>query len=384
MASDPSLAAKSRADDASLDAAILAGWDKALGGPKADTDPSAAVKETEERILGKASAPEPDEPAEDNVEVVAPRAASDEDDETNDADLDPALANAEEEEAKARAAAGQKAELAAKTEAKPDAGTLKRLEQIQKAEQRHKAAAAVRMQELQRKEAELSERAAAVQRFESLRERVRFDPVAVLMELGLTEDDFDAAGQQIYAYSKAGRENPKLRQSAAEMMQRREHETKTQKLERELQELRQERDREKQEIALERYKDGYLARAKQTTSDETPIMRAMMAEDPTEARELVYYVANELYQQTGEEPEPHEVINTLEQLQRAELKKRGINLDLLKKNPAPAPAGEKKTAAKKTLTNDMTNPKAPPKTTPRDDDELDRAIVRAIESGQFE
>jgi hypothetical protein len=393
LASDPVLAAKRAANDADLDAQILAGWDAAMGeGGKASLDKG--IRETESRVLKKdvaSSADDDDGDDESQVSAASDAesaaAAAEDESEPHDADLDPETSKAQAAEAKAREEAG--GEETPKTEPeskKPDPQVLKRLEQLNRQEQRNKAAASVRMQEIQRREAELEQRTAAVQRFDVIKERAKFDPVGVLSELigEASAEDYDAIAQQFFAVGSAGAKDPRIRAKAAEVMQGRQTHSETQRLKREIDEMRAERERERNELQLERYKTGLASRAQKAISDKAPIMRALFASDPDEARELIYAVANDMYQTTGEEPDVGDVIASLEQWKRSELKKFGIDPDLLNKKTETLVAGEKKTA-KKTLTNAMTNPKAPKKPTPpEDDDELDAETIRALESGQFD
>lgn len=373
---DPAVAAKKSAEDADLDASILAGWDAALGGKTQSADLEATVKETEKRVLKKDAAPPEDD---------EPKVEASEDDEPHDADTLNAAENAkaEEEEAAARAAAGAK-----EPEPKPaqDPQTLKRLEQLQRAEQRNKAAALQRMQEIQRREQEFADVAARVKSFDEKKERARFDPVGVLSELigEMSVEDYDAIAQQFFAMGSAGAKDPRVREKATAAMQSRQTMTAQQKLEKELQALRDEREQERAAVQLDRYKSGLATRAQKAIGDETAVVKAMFAQDPDEARELLYFVANDIYQQTGEEPDVADVVVALEAWQRAEMKKRGIDPDGYFKKTQPQPAGEKKTAVTKSLTNNLTNPKAPKKAVPEDDDELDADIIRALQSGQLD
>lgn len=279
-------------------------------------------------------------------------------------------------------------ETAAETEEevtapKVDPQTAKRLETIRRAEQRAKDAHQIRLLELQRKETELAQLSETVARFEKLKSRVKYDPVAVLQELGVTADDHEYVAKQFFQRSKKALEKPEMREQADREMRSREHEDKLAAYARRVEELEQNLANEKHEKEREKVRSNYLGTVTKVVADDAPIVKNMLSKNPEKTKEFLYTVAEHMAAVNGEIPDPKEVVAQAEQWRRTELEEAGIDLSLITKPKNATPnAGEKRTA--KTLSNDLGTPTPVKSAATRTPEEERADVLRAMMSGQLD
>lgn len=260
----------------------------------------------------------------------------------------------------------------------PDAELQRRMDLAHAAEKERKLTA--REQEISAKEAEWKDRQADLERYERAKANAKHDPAAVLEALGIGDDELEFAARQIYARSPAAAKNPQARQMS-EREQR----------DRQLQEgirLANERAAKLEQTIAERdaqeRERAYVDEAARAISDDHPVLRNLIKNTPGEARALLLQTAEHLLRATGEVPEHADVVRTLEQAKRTELKKLGIDVDQIfkapTKNQTPA-AGESNTA--KTLTSDL-GKSTPPRSAPMTQEELRADVLRRLEEGRLE
>ena len=299
-------------------------------------------------------------------------------------------ADSSEPEAVAEAAETTPAE-AAPIAASEDAGAddpvvAKRLERIQRAEKRSRDALATERQKLDAERAEWKGRMDAAQRVEQLAARAKYDPVAALQALGLTDEDFEPAAKALYAGPPAGRKDPKLATEAAERMRLRSTGDDVAQLRQQVGDLTrslQERDaRAAQEHQVAAYLDRALKVAAQLNG-EAPIVRAMLAKNPEKARARIAAAAYRLAEETGEVPEPEEVLAALEAERRAELEELGLDPAALAKPASGAAAGSPAPAKPSpSLGAGMGGP-AKPRTVRSREEEL-HDVERALRDGRLD
>lgn len=272
---------------------------------------------------------------------------------------------------------------------KPDPEQEKRLAAVQKAEKRAKEAVARDREafEVERRswapklEAFEAERA----QFETLRGRAKYDPVAVLLHLGLTVDDLEPAAKSIYAHSKAAAADPKLKDAAQRAMREREHADVLTQTRRELAEVKQQMQERDQREVTQRNVTVYLEHVVKAAGDETPLVQRMLTKNVVATRQRLHQVAVSLADQTGEAPDPIDVVRALERARRDELDELGIDIDSAIKAPPKKTnpvAGEKKAAAK-TLGNDLGTPISP-RSAQANRTEVLADVRRALENGRLE
>ena len=274
-----------------------------------DTDPEPAEEETD-------AAESTDEAAAESTD----EAAADEDSE----DAKPETDNAE-------------------PEAEPaDGETNKRLAAVQKAERRAKEQLATERTKLHAEldarhadiEKQWAPRVEAAKKFESLKERVRYNTVAVLRELGLTEDDFERAGQEIYAHSKAAGVKPEHRAHSERAARERElsDELKaTKKRQDDLEKQLADRDTRATAAASA---ERYLTSLEKAVGDRTPLAKHFLDKNPIKYRLKLAALTDQLWEETGARPEPLAVLKRFEKVQREELEELGVDPTAFIKSPA--------------------------------------------------
>lgn len=257
----------------------------------------------------------------------------------------------------------------------------KRLEAVQRAERRAKEAVArerevltADRQEMERKFAPL---AAQVERFEQLAKRAKFDPVSVLLHLGLSEDDFEPIARSIYDHSKAAASDPKRKEYSQRAMREREAADQLSQVQKEFSEFKQQMETREREATSQQQVATYLDAVAKAASDETPIVRSMIEKNPSRARERLTSAAQYLLDETGEVPDAGDVLRALEKAEREELESRGIDPDMVSRKPVAAT--EKKPS--KTLSADLSSPTKPkvkdaPKSKREERDDLVRDLER--------
>ncbi len=213
-------------------------------------------------------------------------------------------------------------DLAAKAKADPE--LAKRLAAVRKTEQRQRQALERDRAAFDRERTEWQAQARqlteAQQGFQRLAARAKYDPTAVLIALGLKEDDLEAAAQHVYARSKAPAVKPEHRAAADRAMKEREYADELAQTRRELKELREGLTTREQQAKEQAEVDQYLGRmAKIVTADklEAPLVKARLAANPKAAREGLAVTAYKIAQKTGERPKPAVAIRAYErELQR--------------------------------------------------------------------
>lgn len=265
-------------------------------------------------------------------------------------------------------------------EEKPDPGLAKRLAAISRQEKRAKEMLARERAEIERAKADLAPRLKALEEFDQLAKRAKYDPVALFRHFGISDEDFDGISRELYAASKAGQADPKLRAASQRSLRERELAEKVERLEKAAQE-REQRDQERErQAAVQREVHEYVEETAKLVSDDAPLVRTMLEKNPRRAREQLAEAAHYLYQKHGEIPDKRDVVKALEEFRRAELEEAGIDVDVVvkaKKRPAGAPTEEKKPS--KTLSNDMTAPTKTPAKPMSKKEERDQ-LVRELEA----
>lgn len=263
-------------------------------------------------------------------------------------------------------------------QAKPDPELTKRLDAIQRAEKRAKDSVAKERQELERLRQEVNTTLEDVKRFQSLKQRAGHDPVAVMRALGVSEADFDYIARQFHLQSpEAVQKDPKLRDQADRDRRMRDRDDRLEQLTQQLQEVSQKLAHKEYAEQAERQISQYMASVTKAIDDKAPVVKGLLDRNPERARQRLRETAEMIANETGEAPEPHEVVSTLERRIQSELDELGI----AHSKPAAPTAAEKKPA--KSLSNDLSTPHAPRKEL-EDDEQLRADVKRALMEGRLE
>ena len=256
-------------------------------------------------------------------------------------------------------------------EKKVDGDTAKRLAQVKRTdkrlrEQREKQFRA-REAELDARESELKEARAEVAEFKSLISRMKnpYEVGDVLIELGLSEDDAEAASQALYARSKKYANDPKAREAITRAKGERELREEVSNLKK-WREERETRDREAQESAAAQERGmKFLGDAAKLATEKTPLAATYLERSPERAYQRMAEITARLWDQTGEQPAAKKVIVELERDRRRELRDLGIDP---KTRTAAAKATTDKPADKtKTAANGSKKPEKPSTSAKADD-----------------
>ena len=296
----------------------------------------------------------------------------------------------EQPEAEAEPEAEQEAAPAEEPEKEPedDAKTQERLERIHREEKRVKAEVQAERDKLAEEKKQVEEQRQEVERFEAVKKRAKYDPVAAMKALGISEEDFDTVSKAIYMASPKAQKDPKLREAAAREKLRSETTSEVEELRNEIKALREEREQERaqqtQQQQMQQYAEAVTKAASAT--EDAPIVKTMMERNPDGAREKLLDTAARLYQQTGETPEHGDVVKALERARRTELEELGIDpqtaIKAKPKTQTPASAGETKSGGK-TLTNEL-GTSTKPRSEPASRKDLENELLKDLEQGKIE
>jgi hypothetical protein len=235
-----------------------------------------------------------------------------------------------------------------------DAETAKRLSQVRRTDKRLRER---REQDFAKREAELEARETDIaeqlkphieklEKFEKAASRVAIDPAGVLIALGLPEDRYEHAAQVLYTLAK-GKDDPKARAAAAQLIKDRERDEKLEQLTKKDQE-REEREREREKTAVaDRQLDAYFGKVTKAMSDKTPLAKAYVKANPAESRDRMQVLAFRIAKETGSLPKERDVVIALEKDRRRVLRELGIDPKSARAAAASAEITEKKKPATK-------------------------------------
>lgn len=349
------------------------------------TEATPQVSERDQMLADMAKLGDEETPAAEPAKTEEAEPASEKKTEEATEETDTEQASAEEsedatseEEDEGEETEEEPASATEKTDDAPDPALSKKLAALQKAEKRAKESIAHEREQLEAMRHDFREKAKRIEEFERIAKQAKYNPAAVLMSLGLTAEDMDDAARDVYRHSKAAADNPKLRAAAAQTMRERELRAVMEAQGRELAEIKEQLATQQTQKQVE----GYISTVAKAASDETPLVRAMLENNPDGARKQLTQVADYLSRETGEIPEPLEVLKALESMRQNELKELGIDpAQVIPSKNKPSVAGETKAA--KTLKGNLSTP-TKPRAKPKDPEEERADLIRAIESGKFE
>ena len=279
------------------------------------------------------------EPVEDDEEQV---------EQTDDADAETAAQDDADPEVEAAAdddTEPTEDDDAEETETSDDPATQKRLDAVRKAEQRYRAKMAEGRQAFEAEQKKHAERIEKAEQFEAASRRAKYDPAALLRAAGLTEDDFELAAHAIYAESKAAAADPKRKEAAAARLREREKEDKLTATEKKMAELERKLEEQAQAAKAQAATARYVADIESVAKTKHPLVAHMLKVDPDDAGEGIRRAYEALGQKTGKTPAPAAVVAEYDRMQRAKLKRLGIDPDTIAKSPIVTTIKKKAAAA---------------------------------------
>lgn len=248
-----------------------------------------------------------------------------------DAEEDPA----DEPEAEAEADDSDLDEEEPATKAKVDPETAKRLAAVRRTEERAREQLARERATFEREretaQAQLKERFEKVERFEKLAARARYNPVEILTELGLTEDDFEDAARDIYAHSKKAASDPKLKEATARSRRERELADEVRALKAKVDEREKTETTEKQKAEARKGVEMYVAKVAKSVPETLPLAQSLIKSNPAKAHAKIEAIANRIAIDTGSVPDAMTVLKQLEKDRRQALRDVGIDPKSLQK-----------------------------------------------------
>lgn len=240
------------------------------------------------------------------------------------------------------------ADEAPKVEAKPaDPELAKRQDAIAKAEKRSREliakeraeAKAAFDAEVQKMRAELEPQLEQARQFKAAMEKAKTDPAALLRAAGLTEDDFDYAGRQIYNLGKTAGAKPENKQAAEQARYLREIADRAERAEQRAAALEKQFSERDQSARIAAAENEYLDGVMKAPTDEAPRAAKLIEKSPAKARAKFKAIAEDLLRQNGEIPDHADVLAAYE----AELDELGLERPAAKA-AAPKPAEPTKPA----------------------------------------
>nr|MBA2540566.1 hypothetical protein [Deltaproteobacteria bacterium] len=197
---------------------------------------------------------------------------------------------------------------------------------------------------------------AQVDRFEALRSRAKYDPAAVLTELGLGDDDYESAARDLYSRSKAASADPKNREAAVRMQREREQAAELAATRNRLEELETRLTKRDQEAETSRMWQGYMADVSKVANDaagNAPLMRSALAKNPAKTEQALQDLAVSLWKSSGEWPDQEDIVAVYEKHRRAELEELGIDVSAVIRTAPKKAAPVEPTRASATLGADL-------------------------------
>lgn len=172
------------------------------------------------------------------------------------------------------------------------------------------------------------------------------DPLALAAAAGWTEADFEGIAQTYYAASPEGKKDPNRARAAQALLEKRQEQSRVDKLESEFSEYRKTAEQREQQAAQQAQAQAVAARWLDTVhgaaGDDTPIARS--ASDKAALNQRLLAETDRLWQESGpsddlrEMPTPTQVIRAYETRRRAELEALRPEYEALAKLTAPPPA----------------------------------------------
>lgn len=301
-------------------AAFLAGDDE-YAGDDGVAQPSDTKKPTEKKPA------KPDDDSDLDEDDVATDDA--------EADVDEDTVDKEEPEAEADDDSDLDEDEPAAAKAKVDPETAKRLAAVRRTEERAREQLARDRATFEREretaQAQLKERFEKVERFEKLAARARYNPVEILTELGLTEDDFEDAARDIYAHSKKAASDPKLKEATARSRRERELADEVRALKAKVDEREKSETTEKQKAEARKGVEAYVAKIAKSVPETLPLAKQLIKSNPAKAHAKIEAIANRLAIETGSVPDAKAVLKQLEKDRRQALRDVGIDPKSLQK-----------------------------------------------------
>lgn len=230
-----------------------------------------------------------------------------------------------------------------------DPELAKRLRVIRQTEQRHRTALDRDRATFDRERSDWQAQARQVveaqKRFEALVARAKYDPAGALAALGVSEEDFEYAGQQVFARSKKASADPKYRDAADRAMREREHTDELRQTRAELDEVKKDLAKRDQAAAAKESADLYLRRIVRKADDATPRVKALIATNPKRARAELGQTAIELADKAGGAmPKAKDVLAAHEKKIARHLRDYGVGADTPAAGSSAKPEAGKKAA----------------------------------------
>jgi hypothetical protein len=287
-------------------------------------------------------------------------------DETPSDDLDAALAAGDDDEIQLDAPDDEDADLDDEEDSK-DPETKKRLDAVRRTDKRLReqrdAQFADRERAIESTIKQWEPRIEAAERFEKLKPQARYQPEAVLAELGVSEADYADIARRFWALSDEGKKDPKAKAAAERLAKDREVRDELAEIKKQLAAEQEAKRTQAQQLEREKAVADYIGKVTKLASDKTPLAKKYITADPDAARVEIEVIAGTLAQRNGGQmPTPREVMIAFEKQERLRLKRYG--LDPVKAVAPPVAANTNtKTDAKKPVNGNN----APVKKNPRDE-----------------
>ncbi len=180
-----------------------------------------------------------------------------------------------------------------------------------------------------------------------------YEAAEVLAELGLKDEDFEAASQSLFVRTKKFADKPETRETVARLKEIRELREEA-RINREWREQQEAKARQTAEqSAAEKRTVAFIESATKATSEKTPLAAALIEKNPARAQAQIAEITGRYIDEHGVMPTPKQVVIALEKSRRQDLRDLGVDPKSITtiaaaKKATEAPADKAKPAAKKT------------------------------------
>ncbi len=236
-----------------------------------------------------------------------------------------------------------------------DPKTQKGLDAVRRAEKRHREQMTADRAEFASEKAKHAERVQKLDEYESAAKRVKYDPIALLKKLDVSEDDYELIAHAIFSESKAGAADPARKAAAAVRLREREKEDKYTALERKQVDLEKQIAADKAERIQAAEAERYISEVNGAAKAKFPLVAHMMTHSPEDVGDGLSAAFDRLKAKHDRDPKPAEVVAEYDRKERTRLKAIGVDPETVIKSKPIANGTKVVTKAKPIVVPANTN-----------------------------
>lgn len=165
-----------------------------------------------------------------------------------------------------------------------------------------------------------------VAKFEKLAERIKYDPAAVLKELGVTDEDLEGISKDLYAATPKMLADPKNKEAAQRAAKAREESDRVAKLEKEIADMKAEKTTAAKEAQMQAQIDAFIDDLAKGINDDYPLVQKLNGKNAQLVRRMISAAAQDIHSETGQAVTSKQVLRRIEKTQRERLEELDIDV----------------------------------------------------------